>query len=120
MCYTLNYLLYVCIVILLTKSNTVMVEKFIALVFGVVSLIIEALISMSTPSVESITAAVFALAIVVLMVLMIRKERKNVVVIEDNESKGKRDIDNALKLANEIKPFIKKKDGRISIKILKD
>lgn len=97
-----------------------MKEKIIAFVFGLLAFVIELAISVRNPSVGSVVAAVFALVIVIDMLILIRKEnseKSRIVFIEDQESKGKRDIDNALKLANEIKPYIRKKDGRIYLRI---
>lgn len=90
-----------------------MKEKIIALVFGLLTLILEVLISIKNPTVESITAAVFALVIVVCVIVSIRR---TVTLVDDAPANGRY---NGLKLANEIKPFIKEKDGKITIRIEK-
>lgn len=94
-----------------------MVEKITALVFSALLLILSIIGTVHTPSVDNIVAIVFsAIAVIAICITIFRKDY---VLVEDEEAKGKRDIDNALKLANEIKPYIRKANGKITIKIKK-
>lgn len=89
------------------------------MVFGVLALVLEVLLSVKAPTVESMVTVAFALVAVISVIVLIVRGRRNMVEVSDVEAKGKRDIDNALKLANEIKPYIRKKDGMIFLKIMK-
>lgn len=86
-----------------------MKEKIIALVFGLLALALEVLVSIKTPTVESIVAAVFAAVIVVCLIVSLCRVK----TLTDEAPKGKRPVDRALKLANEIAPYIKEKDGKV-------
>lgn len=88
-------------------------KRTIALIFAFLALALELCISIKSPSVESITACVFS-AVIIIALLCIRT-----VTITDDAPKGTRPNDKALKLANEIAPHIKEKDGKISLRILK-
>lgn len=94
-------------------------EKITALVFGLLALVLEVLISIKNPTVESIVAAVFAAVIVIAVVVLIIKDKKRIITLTEELPKGDRPVDRALKLANEIAPYIKEKDGKITIKIVK-
>lgn len=94
-----------------------MAEKITALVFSVLLLILAIIWTVINPSIDNIVAIVFsAIAVVAICITIFRKDY---IVVEDEEARGQRDIDNALKLANEIKPYIHKENGKISIKIKK-
>ena len=90
-------------------------EKITALVFGLLALVLEVLISIKNPTVESIVAAAFALVIVICCIASLCKVKT---LVED-APKGGRLTDKGLKLANEIAPYIKEKDGKIYLKIEK-
>ena len=45
--------------------------------------------------------------------------RKRLCAIVSDPPRGKRPVDKEMKLANEIKPYIKKENGKITIKIKK-
>lgn len=95
-------------------------EKIIALIFGAVALALSIASTVHHATVESITAVAFAAAIVVTMVVLIIRDRKHTVTLtEDAPVKGKRGIDKVMKLSNELAPFVKEKDGKISITVKK-
>ena len=88
-------------------------KRTIALIFAFLSLALELFISIKSPSVESITACVFS-AVIIIALFCIRT-----VTLTDVSPKGARPNDRVLKLANEIAPYVKEKDGKISLRILK-
>lgn len=90
-------------------------EKITALVFGILALILEVFLSIKNPTVESIVAAAFALVIVICCIVSLCRVKT---LVED-APKGNRPVDRALKLANEIAPYVKEKDGKVTVKIVK-
>lgn len=50
-----------------------MIEKITALIFGLLALVLEVLISIKHPTIESIVAAVFALVIVVCVIVSLKR-----------------------------------------------
>ncbi len=94
-----------------------MVQKITALVFSILLLILSIIGTVQNPSIDNIVAIVFsAIAVVSIAIVTFKKDY---IVVSDEEAKGNRDVDNALKLANEIKPYIKKENGKIILKIKK-
>lgn len=94
-----------------------MKSKIIALVFGLLALVLEVLISIKNPTVESIVAAAFALVIVISMIVLLCKEK--VVELTEDKPAGSRLTDKGLKFANEIAPYIKEKNGKLYLKVIK-
>lgn len=94
-----------------------MIEKIVALVFSIALLVITILWNLDAPTVENLSAvACSAIAVIALVVSLIRKDY---IVVSDAASKGGRTIDDALKISNEIKNYIRKKNGRIYLRIKK-
>lgn len=96
-----------------------MLEKITALVFGILALVLEVFLSVKNPTVESIVAAAFAAVIVIAVVVLIIKDKKNIITLTEGLPNGKRPVDKALKLANEIAPYVKEKNGKVTLKIVK-
>lgn len=94
-----------------------MIEKITAFVFGLLALALEVWQSLVNPTVESIVAAVFAAVIVICTAISIF--RKEYITLSESLPKDNRANSKVLKLANEIAPYIKEKDGRITLKIKK-
>jgi hypothetical protein len=94
-----------------------MIEKITAFVFGLLALVLEVLVSIANPTVESIVAAVFAAVIVIATGISIF--RKEYITLSESLPKDNRANSKVLKLSNEIAPYIKEKDGRITLKIKK-
>ena len=92
-----------------------MIEKITAFVFGLAALALEVWQSLVNPSVESIVAACFAAVIVIATGISIF--RKEYITLSESLPKDNRANSKVLKLANEIAPYIKEKDGRITLKI---
>lgn len=96
-----------------------MAQKITALVFGLLALALEVGLLLVSPTVEAAVAAAFAAIIVVSMIVLIIKDKKNTVIISDTLPKDFRANSRVMKLSNEIAPYIKVKNGRIYLKILK-
>lgn len=90
-------------------------EKITALIFGILALVLEVFLSIKNPTVESIVAAAFAAMIVVCAIVSLCKVK----TLVKDAPKSNRPVDKAHKLANEIAPYIKEKNGKISIKVIK-
>ena len=94
-----------------------MVEKITALVFGLLALVLEVLVSITNPTVESIVAAVFALVIVITSGISVFK--KDYITLVENLPKDKRPNSKGMMFINELVPYIKEKEGKIYLKIVK-
>lgn len=92
-----------------------MVEKITALIFATLAFVLELLISIKAPSIESIVAAAFAVVIIVCVAVSLRRR----VVITEDAPKGKRPLDAVLKLSDGIAPYVKNKGGKVRITIEK-
>lgn len=90
-------------------------EKITALIFGLLALVLEGLISIKNPTVESIVAAAFALIIVICCIVALCKVK----TLVEGKPAGSRLTDKGLKFANEIAPYIKEKNGKLYLKIVK-
>lgn len=96
-----------------------MKAKITALVSGILALALDILMIAADFAAAPILIFILILVAIAALVAAIVDEKRNVVTLVETRANGKRPVDNALKLANEVAPYIKVSDGRIYLKVVK-